>query len=196
MLKVNDEYSRIRIQDPDPGSGSGSISQKHGSEDPDPHQNVMDPENCFSEGRYRSVDMLYNCEYFNSWTRCRARCGEAARRCGNDSSTFPRTGSPSSTPITRKFKSGASLCPPSQVKRPFIIIFFVCRCRDLMILMRATSVTKGHWKWWALKIETFFGPRNGNERFRIMGKFDLYMVSPRRVDPYSFDPDLNPDPAF
>ncbi len=25
MLKVNDENSRIRIQDPDPGSGSGSI---------------------------------------------------------------------------------------------------------------------------------------------------------------------------
>jgi hypothetical protein len=48
MLKVNDENSRIRIQDPDLGSGSGSesISQKHGSEDPDPDppQNVMDPE--------------------------------------------------------------------------------------------------------------------------------------------------------
>ncbi len=35
------------------GSGSefesGSISQKHGSADPDPdpHQNVMDPEHCF-----------------------------------------------------------------------------------------------------------------------------------------------------
>ncbi len=26
------------------GSGSGSISQRHGSADPDPHQNVMDPE--------------------------------------------------------------------------------------------------------------------------------------------------------
>ena len=25
-------------------SGSGSISQRHGSADPDPHQNVMDPE--------------------------------------------------------------------------------------------------------------------------------------------------------
>jgi hypothetical protein len=25
------------------GSGSGSISQRHGSADPDPHQNVMDP---------------------------------------------------------------------------------------------------------------------------------------------------------
>jgi hypothetical protein len=29
------------------GSGSGSISEKHGSEDPDPHQNVMDPEHWF-----------------------------------------------------------------------------------------------------------------------------------------------------
>ncbi len=26
------------------GSGSGSISQRHGSTDPDPHQNVMDPQ--------------------------------------------------------------------------------------------------------------------------------------------------------
>ncbi len=25
-------------------AGSGSISQRHGSPDPDPHQNVMDPE--------------------------------------------------------------------------------------------------------------------------------------------------------
>jgi hypothetical protein len=28
------------------GFGSGSISQRHGSADPDPHQNVMDPEHC------------------------------------------------------------------------------------------------------------------------------------------------------
>jgi hypothetical protein len=27
--------------------GSGSISQRHGSADPDPHQNVMDPQHCF-----------------------------------------------------------------------------------------------------------------------------------------------------
>jgi hypothetical protein len=31
------------------GSESGSISQRHGSADPDPHQNVMDPEQCFQE---------------------------------------------------------------------------------------------------------------------------------------------------
>jgi hypothetical protein len=29
--------------------GSGSISQKHGSADPDPHQNVMDPQHCTAE---------------------------------------------------------------------------------------------------------------------------------------------------
>jgi hypothetical protein len=27
-------------------AGSGSISERHGSADPDPHQNVMDPEHC------------------------------------------------------------------------------------------------------------------------------------------------------
>ncbi len=30
------------------GSGSGSISQRHGSADPDPHQNVMDTEHCWA----------------------------------------------------------------------------------------------------------------------------------------------------
>ncbi len=29
------------------GSASGSISQMHGSADPDPHQNVMDPQHCW-----------------------------------------------------------------------------------------------------------------------------------------------------
>ncbi len=29
------------------GSGSGSISQKHGSADPDPYQNVMDPQHWY-----------------------------------------------------------------------------------------------------------------------------------------------------
>jgi hypothetical protein len=52
ILKVSDEKSRIRIriririENPNRGSGSesGSISQRHGSADPDPLQNVMDPE--------------------------------------------------------------------------------------------------------------------------------------------------------
>jgi hypothetical protein len=42
MMKT--EGSGIRIRDPDPGSGS--ISPRHGSADPDPHQNVMDPQHC------------------------------------------------------------------------------------------------------------------------------------------------------
>jgi hypothetical protein len=33
------------------GSESGSISQKHGSEDPDPPQNVMDPEHWLEDER-------------------------------------------------------------------------------------------------------------------------------------------------
>jgi hypothetical protein len=28
------------------GSESGSIRQRHGSADPDPHQNVIDPQHC------------------------------------------------------------------------------------------------------------------------------------------------------
>jgi hypothetical protein len=33
------------------GSGSGSISQRHGSADPDPHQNVMDPQHWIRQDR-------------------------------------------------------------------------------------------------------------------------------------------------
>jgi hypothetical protein len=46
-------WIRIRIPntDPDPGQphecGSGSISQRHGSVDPEPHQNDMDPQHCY-----------------------------------------------------------------------------------------------------------------------------------------------------
>jgi hypothetical protein len=47
-------------------AGSGSISQRHGSPDPDPHQNVMDPEHCFkavSESKEvtKGFGMLANC---------------------------------------------------------------------------------------------------------------------------------------
>ncbi len=34
----------MKIEGSGSASGSGSISQRHGSADPDPHQNVMDPE--------------------------------------------------------------------------------------------------------------------------------------------------------
>ncbi len=36
----------IKIEGSASGPGSGSISQMHGSADPDPHQNVMDPQHC------------------------------------------------------------------------------------------------------------------------------------------------------
>ncbi len=40
--------------------GSGSISQRHGSADPDPHQNVMDPQHCFKVRFYNTI--------FNHWS--------------------------------------------------------------------------------------------------------------------------------
>jgi hypothetical protein len=45
ILKVSDENSRIRNQDPDPAPDP--LIQRHGSADPDPHQNVMDLEHWF-----------------------------------------------------------------------------------------------------------------------------------------------------
>jgi hypothetical protein len=37
----------IKIEGSGSASGSESITQRHGSADPDPHLNVMDPQNCF-----------------------------------------------------------------------------------------------------------------------------------------------------
>ncbi len=52
------------------GSGSGSISQRHGSADPDPHQNVMDPQHCSKHKEPVSKPM---CSKFqNNWRCCLA----------------------------------------------------------------------------------------------------------------------------
>jgi hypothetical protein len=50
ILKVYDENSRIR--------GYGSISKRHGSADPDPHQNVMDPEHCQEQSIQKQINHL------------------------------------------------------------------------------------------------------------------------------------------
>ncbi len=42
----------MKIEGSGSESGSGSISQRHGSADPDPHQNVMDPEHCATDTSY------------------------------------------------------------------------------------------------------------------------------------------------
>jgi hypothetical protein len=50
-------------------AGSGSISQRHGSEkpDPDPPQNVMDPQHCFigSESKDEESASVTNDNYFS-----------------------------------------------------------------------------------------------------------------------------------
>jgi hypothetical protein len=38
------------------GVGSGFISQKYGSGDPDPHQHVTDPQNCFDNSVMQIFD--------------------------------------------------------------------------------------------------------------------------------------------
>jgi hypothetical protein len=42
------------------GSESGSISQRHGSADPDPHQNVMDPQHCSDPCENLSARFIWN----------------------------------------------------------------------------------------------------------------------------------------
>ncbi len=50
-------------------SGSGSISQRYGSPDPDPHQNVMDPEHWF---KVIKIYRFHRIRYFSSsfWSEC------------------------------------------------------------------------------------------------------------------------------
>jgi hypothetical protein len=48
ILKVNDEYSRIRIQDLDPDPNPDQLVRGM-DPDPDPPQNVMDPQYCLAE---------------------------------------------------------------------------------------------------------------------------------------------------
>ncbi len=53
------------------GSGSGSISQRHGSADPDPLQNVMDPEHWIKfsnscESVVEAVRVLYSHSLFGN----------------------------------------------------------------------------------------------------------------------------------
>jgi hypothetical protein len=38
----------MKIEGPGSESESGSISQRHGSDEPDPHQNVMDPQHLYT----------------------------------------------------------------------------------------------------------------------------------------------------
>ena len=40
------------------GNESGSISQRHGSADPDPYQNVMDPQHCSNDNILKPINLV------------------------------------------------------------------------------------------------------------------------------------------
>jgi len=61
-LKVTDEMSRIRILIQS-RIGAGSVSQRFGSEDPDPYQNVTDLEHWYAQ-LHISHKLLYNVSVF------------------------------------------------------------------------------------------------------------------------------------
>jgi hypothetical protein len=49
----------MKIEGSVSATGSGSISQRHRSADPDPHQNVMDPQHCVED----SLGVRILCRY-------------------------------------------------------------------------------------------------------------------------------------
>ncbi len=59
LFIFENEMTKIAGSGSESESGPGSISQRHGSADPDPHQNVMDPQYCF----HLSVVLTLNNEY-------------------------------------------------------------------------------------------------------------------------------------
>jgi hypothetical protein len=49
-------------------SGSGSISQRYGSEDPDPHQNVTDPQHCLKHSsQFPLLSVVIFFSFLNLW---------------------------------------------------------------------------------------------------------------------------------
>jgi hypothetical protein len=60
-------------------AGSGYISQRHGSADPYPHQNVMDPEQCLL-ATYSSIFVLYKIQVILAGGDCPAYKG-GGRKC-------------------------------------------------------------------------------------------------------------------
>ncbi len=84
-------------------AGSGSISHRHGSADPDPPQNVMDPQHCQKPDYYSDFPLsLLNLMENRKWRdMCMRRCSEwrtrgSQRRCGwagrGDPSASPSSG--------------------------------------------------------------------------------------------------------
>jgi hypothetical protein len=78
------------------GSGSGSISQRHGSADPDPHQNVMDPQHCIKlkmklycflgNNDALNIKKCKKCKIFNKIFNSKNLANRSRFRCG----TFQR----------------------------------------------------------------------------------------------------------
>ena len=103
-----------KCQDPDPGFGS--ISQRHGSADPDPHQNVMDQEHCkvnpthpTSSGWAKS-----GCSSFPWYHR-----GRNNLRPHGQPTTWNHRAAPCDWPSAcpcRSWRSRSSACPPGQGK--------------------------------------------------------------------------------
>jgi hypothetical protein len=61
VLKVKDENSRIHRS----RAGSGSIAQRHGSADPDPYQNVTDPQHRYKARALSHINRFTdNCSNF------------------------------------------------------------------------------------------------------------------------------------
>jgi hypothetical protein len=62
VLKVTDENSRIAAGS-GAGSESGFVSLGYGSADPDPYQNVMDPQHCFLKIMIKSRNVEISVNY-------------------------------------------------------------------------------------------------------------------------------------
>jgi hypothetical protein len=85
FLKINEESSRIRGGGLS-GVGSRSISQRYGSGDPDPHQNVTDPQHCFLKSTKTEILL----DRFLPWPPAHNQPKENIKHCRYLSHSFKR----------------------------------------------------------------------------------------------------------
>jgi hypothetical protein len=62
ILKINEERSRTGVRS---GSGAGFFSKSYGSGDPDPQQNVTDPQHCLHDKAVAGILIVVFVFFFN-----------------------------------------------------------------------------------------------------------------------------------
>ncbi len=81
-MSLRVSYKKASLKSLKKGIGSGSINQRYGSADPDPHQNVTDPQHCFGPCRTWRRLTWGRCSRCRWGRPCASRVGSGSRSIG------------------------------------------------------------------------------------------------------------------